>query len=229
MKNKNLKKIALPSFALATLFSLNHNTVQAADNSELKIVPEKVETIELEDGTKANILSFDSEEEAKEYQKEKGLIESTSSEEENPIPMKATAMKASALGTDYSLVKYNGTVDYKMEVQYSYNSSNKKVPWTAKVERSDSSSTSISVGAEFKSAFKAEVGKSYTNSTVWTQSFKLSIPAKKQMEVWSWNTAQSWVFSSKPLFGKAVKFAVYRPTSSYGHSIYVYPKQRKPL
>lgn len=229
MKNKNLKKIVLPSFALATLFSLNHNTVQAADNSEVEIVPEKVKTIELEDGTTAKVLSFASEEEANKYQEENGFIQSPNNEDENPIPMKATAMKASALEPDYSLVKYQGTLDYKMEVQYSYNATSKKVPWTAKVERSDSSTTSISVGAEFKSVFKAEVGKNYSNSTVWSQSYKLSIPAKKQLELWTWNRAQSWIFSSKPVFGKAAKFAVYRPTTSYGHEIHEYPKKRTPL
>jgi len=226
MKKEYFKKIALPSLALSTFFSLNHNTVQAADNSDLKIVPEKVETINLEDGTNARILEFNSEEEAKEYQKSQGIVENDTTDDEDSIPMKGTAVKAAAVGTKYSMVKYNGTKKYKMDVQYSYNGTSKKIPWTVKVERAVSSSTSISVGGEFKSVFKAEVGKSYSNSTVWTQSFKLTIPAKKQMEVWSWNIADSWIFSSKPLLGKsAVKFIVYRPTTSYGHDFYVYPKR----
>ena len=227
MNKHYLMKIGLPSLAFSALFSLNNNIVKAADNSDLEIVPNKIDSITLEDGTKTKVLEFDSKEEADQYKQEHGVLESaeTSTEEVNPIPMKATAVKASILPTSYSYVKYNGTQKYKMNVMYSYNGTGKKTPITVTVKRSESSSTSISVGGEFKSVFKAEIGKSYTNNEEWSQTFKVSTPAKKQLEVWSWNIADSYIFSSKPAFKKAIKFNVYRPTSTYGHEVYIYPKR----
>lgn len=230
--NKNItKKVGLSSLALATAFSFGLNSVEASGESTSEIIPNKIEFVQLQDGSNARMLDFDSEEEAQKYKEQQGITldQETLYQENNSLkttsPTSRSSIQPLAIGTSYSMVKYNGTKKYKMDVQYSYNGTSSAQPWKTTVERSESSSTSISVGTSFKSVFQAEVGKEYNKTTKWTQSFNLKIPAKKQLEVWSWNIADSWIFSSKPFLGQSKQFIVYRPTTTYGHEIYTYPKR----
>ncbi|MGG3308272.1 hypothetical protein ABER23_12660 [Paenibacillus lautus] len=126
------------------------------------------------------------------------------------------------------MVSYGGTLKYNYDVQYTYNGSNVEIPWTPKVTRSTSSATSIKVSGGFDKSFQAEVGKVFQNTETWEHPFNISIPAKKQYEVWSWNIAEYWVFKLEPLFGSSSNFSVYRPTSTYGHAIYVFDSPRDP-
>lgn len=133
-----------------------------------------------------------------------------------------------AILDSYSLVSYGGTLNYNYDVQYTYNATDVAIPWKPTVTRSTSSQTSIKVSGGFDKAFQAEVGKTFATTESWSHAFDISIPKKTQYEIWTWNVAEYWTFKVQPFVGSSSNFAVYRPTSTYGHSIYVFDYPRDP-
>lgn len=121
--------------------------------------------------------------------------------------------------TKYTYKSYAGTAPYKYKFNVYENRTNSPLKLTRKVTNSASSTTSISVGASFKNIFKAEVGKTYSSSASFSDTFKLNIPKKKQGEIWSWNYAQKYNFQQKKA-GKTTNFTAWRPTQNYGSAVY---------
>lgn len=214
----------LLSLFLFSIFSVTSNASAAADKM---VEPIKTEQLVLEDGTIVPVYYFVNPEDGDKHREQ--LAKSF-----NPLSQVNTLSNSepiatpAAIGDKFSFVSYGGTLNYNYDVQYTYNAANETIPWKPTVTRSTSSTTSIKVSGGFDKVFQAEVGKTFQNTETWSHQFDFAIPAKKQYEIWSWNVAENWTFKLDPLFGSSTNFAVYRPTSTYGHSIYVFDSPRNP-
>ncbi|WP_107838159.1 hypothetical protein [Metasolibacillus meyeri] len=214
--------LVLLTFLLVSSFSITSN---AAATDE-KVKPIKTEQLTLEDGTVIPVYYFENPEDGDKHREEMAKLNNSLSQV-NQINTQLN-ISPMAIGDEFKLVSYGGTLNYNFDVQYTYNGTSIPQVWKPSVSRSTSSTTSIKVSSGFDKAFQAEVGKTFSNTTTWSHAFDFTIPAKKQYEIWSWNVAENWTFDLKPLFGSSTRFSVYRPTTTYGHSIYIFDNPRNP-
>lgn len=124
-----------------------------------------------------------------------------------------------SLGTSYAYKGYLGTAPYKYKFNVYENRTSSSLPLTRTVTNSASTSTTISVGATFKSFFKTNVGVAYNSTQTFKDKFELNIPPRKQGEIWSWNYAKKYSFDKRKA-GKTTSFTTWRPTDNYGSAVY---------
>lgn len=225
MKKKFLLLVSL--FLISSLLPVAN--VHAT--TEKKVEPYKTEQLILDDGTVIPIYYFENPEDGDKHRERLASLHNTSSPMKLPlVNLSNNEPHMSPLGlfVSYKMIRYGGTLKYNFDVQYTYNGTSLPQSWKPTVSRSTSSETSIKVGSDFDKAFKAEVGLVFKTTETWSHTFDFVIPPRKQYEIWTWNIAEHWGFRKIPLFGSSVDFTVYRPTSTYGHAIYVFDKPRDP-
>jgi hypothetical protein len=210
------------------LFSSFSVTSHASAATEERIEPIKTEQLILEDGTVIPVYYFVNPEDGDKHREQMANSYNPLSQLNSLSENSESTNSPAAILDSYSLVSYGGTLNYNYDVQYTYNATDVAIPWKPTVTRSTSSQTSIKVSGGFDKAFQAEVGKTFATTESWSHAFDISIPKKTQYEIWTWNVAEYWTFKVQPFVGSSSNFAVYRPTSTYGHSIYVFDYPRDP-
>lgn len=222
MKKKILK---LSFFAVLSFFVFIN--IQITTNAQEMPKPDKTEFIEV-DNQKIPVFYFDDPDEADLHRvkwaeasqelfnlKNTNITGEIETIEANEIDSKVSTLAA----TNYIYKGFAGTAPYKYKFNVYENRTGKPLKIKRTVTNSASSSTSISVGANFKNVFKSSVGSTFSTKHSFKDSFNLNIPKNKQGEIWSWNYAKKYNFQQKKA-GKTTNFTAWRPTENYGTAVY---------
>lgn len=217
------KKVLKLSFFTLLFFFVFSSTISAQEIPQ----PSKTEFIEI-DNQKIPVFHFDDPEEADLHRmkwaeasqelfnlKQNNVIGDTKA----AIDLEVDSEISPLFLVRYTYNGFNGTAPYQYKFNVYENRTNSTLPLTRTVTNSASSSTTIGVASSFRNVFQANVNKTFAKTATFKDTFKLSIPPKKQGEIWSWNYAEKYSF--KKIEGsRTTNFTAWRPTDNYGQAVY---------